>query len=101
MKQQQYSAQVSLGSQDIPLAPAPSYSSTDADFPGYGMALFPSRAELAHQTLEKEGMVMFWKERWTGVRAPGLCPSSTPSALGLGQVTTSCFVFLVSTSGIA
>ncbi|XP_046501324.1 inaD-like protein isoform X1 [Equus quagga] len=36
MKQQQYSAQVSLGSQDIPLAPAPSYSSTDADFPGYG-----------------------------------------------------------------
>ncbi|XP_058394156.1 inaD-like protein isoform X3 [Diceros bicornis minor] len=36
MKQQKYSTQVSFGSQDMPLAPAPSYHSTDADFPGYG-----------------------------------------------------------------
>ncbi|XP_039111213.1 inaD-like protein [Hyaena hyaena] len=36
MKQQKYSTKVSFSSQEIPLAPAPSYHSTDADFPGYG-----------------------------------------------------------------
>uniref|UniRef100_A0A8C9KED9 PDZ domain-containing protein n=1 Tax=Panthera tigris altaica TaxID=74533 RepID=A0A8C9KED9_PANTA len=36
MKQQKYSTKVSFSSQEIPLAPAPSYHSTDADFSGYG-----------------------------------------------------------------
>uniref|UniRef100_A0A8C8YY96 PATJ crumbs cell polarity complex component n=1 Tax=Prolemur simus TaxID=1328070 RepID=A0A8C8YY96_PROSS len=36
MKQQKYSPKVSFGSQEIPLAPPPSYQSTDADFTGYG-----------------------------------------------------------------
>ncbi|XP_062959711.1 inaD-like protein isoform X2 [Cynocephalus volans] len=36
MKQQKYSAKVSFSSQEIPLAPTPSYHSTDADFTGYG-----------------------------------------------------------------
>lgn len=36
MKQQKYSTKVSFSSQEIPLAPTPSYHSTDADFTGYG-----------------------------------------------------------------
>ncbi|XP_045403835.1 inaD-like protein isoform X3 [Lemur catta] len=36
MKQQKYSTKVSFGSQEIPLAPPPSYQSTDADCTGYG-----------------------------------------------------------------
>uniref|UniRef100_A0A2K6F920 PATJ crumbs cell polarity complex component n=1 Tax=Propithecus coquereli TaxID=379532 RepID=A0A2K6F920_PROCO len=36
VKQQKYSTKVSFGSQEIPLAPPPSYQSTDADFTGYG-----------------------------------------------------------------
>nr|XP_031321118.1 inaD-like protein isoform X3 [Camelus dromedarius] len=36
MKQQKYSTKVSFGSQEIPLAPNPSYHSTDTDFTGYG-----------------------------------------------------------------
>ncbi|KAF6345290.1 PATJ crumbs cell polarity complex component [Rhinolophus ferrumequinum] len=36
MKQQKYLTKVSFSSQEIPLAPTPSYHSTDADFTGYG-----------------------------------------------------------------
>uniref|UniRef100_A0A2I2ZU38 PATJ crumbs cell polarity complex component n=1 Tax=Gorilla gorilla gorilla TaxID=9595 RepID=A0A2I2ZU38_GORGO len=36
MKQQKYPTKVSFSSQEIPLAPASSYHSTDADFTGYG-----------------------------------------------------------------
>ncbi|XP_064228489.1 inaD-like protein isoform X6 [Aotus nancymaae] len=36
MKQQKYPMKVSFSSQEIPLAPASSYHSTDADFTGYG-----------------------------------------------------------------
>jgi len=36
MKQQKYSTKVSFSSQEIPLAPAPSYHSTDVDFTSYG-----------------------------------------------------------------
>nr|KAF6444726.1 PATJ crumbs cell polarity complex component [Molossus molossus] len=36
MKQQKYSTKVSFSSQEIPLAPTPSYHSTDADFTGHG-----------------------------------------------------------------
>ncbi|KAM8787816.1 inaD-like protein isoform 2-T4 [Rhynchonycteris naso] len=36
MKQQKHSTKVSFGSQEIPLAPTPSYHSTDTDFTGYG-----------------------------------------------------------------
>lgn len=36
MKQQKHSTKVSFSSQEIPLAPTPSYHSTDADFTGYG-----------------------------------------------------------------
>ncbi|XP_024421133.2 inaD-like protein isoform X2 [Desmodus rotundus] len=36
MKQQKYSTKVSFSSQEIPLAPTPSYHSTDADLTGYG-----------------------------------------------------------------
>ncbi|XP_045691257.1 inaD-like protein isoform X3 [Phyllostomus hastatus] len=36
MKQQKYSTKVSFSSQEIPLAPTPSYHSTDADPTGYG-----------------------------------------------------------------
>ncbi|XP_066232533.1 inaD-like protein isoform X1 [Saccopteryx leptura] len=36
MKQQKHSTKVSFSSQEIPLAPTPSYHSTDTDFTGYG-----------------------------------------------------------------
>uniref|UniRef100_A0A8C0SQL3 PATJ crumbs cell polarity complex component n=1 Tax=Canis lupus familiaris TaxID=9615 RepID=A0A8C0SQL3_CANLF len=36
MKPQKYSTKVSFSSQEIPLAPAPSYHSTDVDFTSYG-----------------------------------------------------------------
>ena len=65
MKQQKYSTKVSFSSQEIPLAPTPSYHSTDADLTGYGMVLSLSRIELTHHSLKKEGIVMSQKEHWT------------------------------------
>ena len=101
MKQQKYSMKISFSSQEIPLAPT-SYHSTDADFTGYGMTLSLSRLELIHQTLEKERILLSWREHWIRSQEAWLASLLYFLTFGtwIGYLIFNIF-FLISTSGIA